>query len=261
MIGVFDSGVGGLTVVKEIFKHLPKHQIIYFGDTARLPYGTKGAGFVRKYSAKITDWLLKKNAKVIVIACHTSSAWASDYLKNKFKGIPIFEMITPGAKEAVSITGNKKIAIIGTPGTIKSGSWEERLKELDPDLKIYTKACPLFVPLVEEGWINSNVTKEVIKEYLSDLKNKGIDTLILACTHYPILEKTIKEVLGNKINIVNPAESLAKELKYFLKENPQVDLKGGDNHKFFFSDEPYHFKKISKMCFRKQIDPVVKDPF
>ena len=134
MIGIFDSGVGGLTVVKEIFKKLPEYQIIYFGDTARLPYGTKGADFVRRYSIKITDWLLKKEAKLIVIACHTSSAWASDSLKKEFKKVPIFEVITPAVKEVLSATKNKKIGIIGTPGTIKSGSWKKKLLELDSNL-------------------------------------------------------------------------------------------------------------------------------
>ncbi len=263
MIGIFDSGVGGLTVVKEIFRHLPEYQIIYFGDTARLPYGTKGDDFVRKYSAKITDWLLKKGAKIIVVACHTSSAWASESLKKQFAGIPIFEMINPGVKEAVKITKNKKIGIIGTPGTIKSGAWEKKLLELEPNLKIYSKSCPLFVPLVEEGWVDKKITKEVAKKYLKDFKNKKIDTLILACTHYPILEKIIKETVDGKVKIVNPAESLARELKLFLKNNPQIasKIKKGKNHKFFFSDEPYNLEKISRLCFNKKIKPIIKDPF
>lgn len=262
MIGIFDSGVGGLTVVKEIFKKLPEYQIIYFGDTARLPYGTKGADFVRRYSIKITDWLLKKEAKLIVIACHTSSAWASDSLKKKFKKVPIFEVITPAVKEVLSATKNKKIGIIGTPGTIKSGSWKKKLLELDSNLKIYSKSCPLFVPLVEEGWVDKKVTKEIVKEYLNPLIEKEIDTLILACTHYPMLEKVIREEIGPKIKIVNPAESLAKELKLFLEKNPQITFKGkGKNHQFFFSDEPYNLEKISKLCLNQKIQPIIKDPF
>ena len=255
MIGVFDSGVGGLTVVKEIFKYLPDFQIIYFGDTARLPYGTKGADFVKRYSAKITNWLLKNQAQVIVIACHTSSAWASDFLKEEFKGIPIFEMITPGAKETVALTKNKKVGIIGTQGTIKSKSWDRKLKELKAGLKIYSKACPLFVPLVEEGWIDKEITRQVVKEYLKDFKK--IDSLILACTHYPILEKLISKEI--KAKIINPAESLAKELKLFLNDNPQIafKIKQGKNHKFFFSDEPYNLKKISKLCLDQEIKPKI----
>jgi len=275
MIGVFDSGVGGLTIVKEIFKYLPEYQIIYFGDTARLPYGTKGADFVQRYSAKIVNWLLKKKAKLIVVACHTSSAWASDFLKEKFsapKGrdlaegenkMPIFEMITPGASEAANSTKSRKVGIIGTSGTIKSGSWEKKLLELNPGLKIYSKPCPLFVSLVEEGWINKGVTKKIAEEYLEPFKEKKIDTLVLACTHYPLLKKIIGEVVGTNIKIINPAESLAKELKLFLKDNLQIasQIKKGKNHQFFFSDQPYNLEKISHLCFDRQIKPIIKDPF
>ncbi|MFH1656307.1 MAG: glutamate racemase [Candidatus Nealsonbacteria bacterium] len=262
MIGVFDSGVGGLTVVKEIFKQLPEYQIIYFGDTARLPYGTKGANFVKRYSEKITSWLLNKDAKIIVIACHTSSAWASNSLKKKFKKVPIFEMITSASQDVVDITQNKKIGIIGTPGTIKSKAFEKKLLELDSNLEIYSKSCPLFVSLAEEGWVDNKITKEIIKEYLEPLKNKGIDTLVLACTHYPLLEKAIKEVVGD-INIINPAKSVAKEIKLFLENNPQIiaKIKKGKNHQFFFSDEPYNFEKISHLCFNKKLKIKINDPF
>ena len=251
MIGIFDSGVGGLTVVKEIFKQLPERQIIYFGDTARLPYGTKGADFVKRYSAKITEWLLNKDAKIIVIACHTSSSWASDYLKKKYKGVPIFEMITPAAKDVVGVTENKKIGIIGTPGTIRSGAFKKELLKIDSSLKIYSSPCPLFVPLAEEGLVEGKIPKEVVEKYLNPLKEKGIDTLVLACTHYPLLKKTIKEAMGPKVNIVNPAESVAKEIKTYLEDNPQFasKLRKGKNHQFFFSDEPYNLKKISHLVF------------
>ena len=263
MIGVFDSGVGGLTVIKEVIKNLPECQIIYFGDTARLPYGTKGEDFIKKYSAKITDWLLSKGVKVVIIACHTSSAWAGDFLKNDFKGVPIFEMITPGAREAARATKNGKIGIIGTPGTIKSLSWQKKLLGINPRLKIYAKSCPLFVPLVEEGWINKKVTRNIVKEYLKHFKKKEIDSLILACTHYPVLEKIIKKEIGRKVKIINPAKSLAKELKLFLKNNPGIAsaIKKGQNHKFFFSDEPYNLNKISKLCLAQKIKPIIKNPF
>jgi glutamate racemase len=261
MIGVFDSGVGGLTVVKEIFKYLPKYQIIYFGDTARLPYGTKGADFVKQYSSKITQWLLDNDAKVIVIACHTSSSWAGDFLKEEFKNIPIFDMINPALKEVLSKTKNKKIGIIGTPGTIRSNSWKNHLLRLDPSLSIYSRECPLFVPLVEEGWVNKKITKDVVKEYLKYFKDKNIDTLVLACTHYPILEKIIKKEI--KANIINPAESLAKDLKIFLDNNPHIfsEIQKGSSHKFFFSDEPYNLKKISNICLKKEIKVKILDPF
>ncbi len=258
-----DSGVGGLTVVKEIFKYLPEYQIIYFGDTARLPYGTKGAAFVKKYSAKITNWLLHKNAKIIVIACHTSSAWASEFLRNKYKGVPIFDMISLAAKEVVLSTKNKKIGIIGTPGTIKSSAWSKKLKKLDPSLKIYLQSCPLFVPMVEMGFTRGQVTEKVVKEYLKKIKSNDVDVLVLACTHYPLLEKVIKKVVGPKVKIINPAKSAAKEIKKFLSNNPAIEkkIKKGRNHQFFFSDEPYNLEKISHLCFNRKIKPIIKDPF
>lgn len=263
MIGVFDSGVGGLTVVKEIFKYLPGYQIIYFGDTARLPYGTKGAGFVKRYSKKITQWLLNKEAKIIVIACNTSSAWAADSLKKEFKNIPIFEMISPAVKDAIEKTENKKIGIIGTPGTIKSGVYRKKLLELDKGLKFFSQSCPLFVPLVEEGWISEKITEEIAKKYLNSLKEKNIGSLVLGCTHYPLLKNIITKTIGNKTKIINPAESLAKDLKSFLEKNPKIEkqIKKGDKHQFFFSDEPYNFEKISRLCFNKKIKPIIKDPF
>jgi len=253
MIGVFDSGVGGLSVVKEIFKELPQYPLIYFGDTARLPYGTKGADFVKRYSAKIIDWLLKRGAEIIVIACHTSSSWAADFLKNKFKGVPIFEMLGPAIKEV----SGKKIGIIGTPGTIKSGSWEKKLLEFNPKLKIYSRACPLFVPLVEEGWINKKITREVAGEYLKEFKNRGVDNLILACTHYPMLERVIRRAVGSGVRVINPAESVARELKFFLADKEPLIGKT----QFFFSDQPYNLDKISHLCLNQKIRPIIKDPF
>lgn len=263
MIGIFDSGVGGLTVVKEIFKYLPDYQIIYFGDTARLPYGTKGADFVKKYSEKITEWLLEKNAKIIVIACNTSSAWASDSLKKRFKATPIFEMINPAVTEAIKTTKNKKIGVIGTPGTIKSNAYQQKLSKIDPSLEIFSQPCPLLVPLVEEGILDDKITIEIIKKYLEPLKEGGIDTLILGCTHYPLLKKVIEDTIDSGIKVINPAESLAKELKNYLENNPEVEkkIKRGLDHEFFFSDEPYNLEKISHLCFNKKINPVINDPF
>ena len=249
MIGVFDSGVGGLTVVKQIFKNRPNQKIIYFGDTARLPYGTKGADFVKKYSEKITEWLLNKGVEKIVVACHTSSALAGDYLKEKF-GDRIIDMITPVAEK---ISGGK-IGIIGTPGTIKSKAWEKSLLKINPKLKIYSKACPLFVPLVEEGLINTTATQEIVRNYLKNFKN--IDTLVLACTHYPLLKNIIRKEIGKNVEIIDPAVILAREL------NLDSRFRGNDNNsEFYFSDTPYNFEKISKLCLKKSIKPIVSDPF
>lgn len=254
MIGIFDSGVGGLTVAKEIFKELPGQKTIYFGDTARLPYGTKGEDFVKKYSAKITGWLLAKKAKVIVIACHTSSAWAANFLKNKYKNVPIFDMISFSAKE-IAEGSKKRIGIIGTPGTIESGSWEKALKKENSKLKIFTKSCPLFVPMAEMGFTKGSIAEEVAGEYLEALKSKKVDVLILACTHYPLLKETIKKVMGPEVKIINPAEIIAKEVKKYIVKNPRLAEKGGPQ--FYFSDKPYNLKAFNL----KKIRPIINDPF
>jgi glutamate racemase len=263
MIGIFDSGVGGLTVVKEFLKYLPEYQIIYFGDTARLPYGTKGDAFVKKYSEKITEWLLKKRAGIVVIACNTVSACAADFLRSNHKGVPIFDMINLSAEEVVLNTKNKKIGIIGTPGTIRSNAWTKKLKKLDPSLKIYLQSCPLFVPMVEMGFTKGQVTEKLVREYLKKIKSNNVDTLVLACTHYPLLEKVIKKVMGPKVKIINPAESAAKQVKKYLEEHQDLakKIKKGNNHKFFFSDKPYDLEKINHLCFKKKINPIIKDPF
>ncbi len=263
MIGIFDSGVGGLTVTKEVFKYLPEYQVIYFGDTARLPYGTKGADFVKKYSGKITGWLLNKNAKIIVVACNTSSAWAADFLREQYKGVPIFDMISFAAKDVAVAAKNKKIGIIGTPGTIKSKAWANELKKIDPKLKIYSQACPLFVPMVEMGFTKGAVAEKIAKEYLKKIKASNVDVLVLACTHYPLLESVIKKAVGKNVKIINPAESTAKKIKEFLKDNPEIEkeIQKGNGHEFYFSDEPYDLEKIGHLCFKKQIKPIVGDPF
>lgn len=256
MIGIFDSGIGGLTVVKEFFRFFPKYQIIYFGDNARLPYGTKSPHLIKKWSKEIVQWLLDKGAKVIVIACHTASALAADFLRKEFPKIIFFDIISPGIKTAVQFSQNKKIGIIGTPSTIKSQIHKKKLLKIDSSLKIYSRACPLFVPLVEEGWVEHKVTQEIAKIYLDPLKKKKIDTLILACTHYPILEKTISKIMGKKVKIINPARDLVGDFKNFLQNNKKVELKlkKNKNHYFFFSDQPYNFNRLSQLCLRREIN-------
>ena len=257
MIGIFDSGVGGLTLVKEIFKYLPDYQIIYFGDTAHLPYGTKSKRLVRKWSKEIVKFLLKKGAKVILIACHTASALAADFLKKEFPRIHIFEIITPALKTALKVSQNNKIGIIGSPGTIRSQIHKKKILRFKPDLKIYVQSCPLLVPLVEEGWGGKPETREITKDYLLPLKRKGIDTLILACTHYPLIKNTIAKIIGANVKIINPAEDLAKEFKNYLNQNKIIrqQLKKGKNHHFFVSDEPYNLKILSKLSLSKEINP------
>ncbi len=248
MIGIFDSGIGGLTVAKEIIEQLP-YQIIYLGDNARIPYGTKSKTTVLKYSIENTKFLLNQGAKLIVIACHTASSLAEEELKRKFK-IPIFGVLKPGIEEALRTTVNKKIGIIGTSSTISSKAHQKLIKTLNPEIEVFSVACPLFVPLVEENWEKRPETKKIARYYLKTLKRKQIDTLILACTHYPILSSVISEVMGKKVKLVDPAKIIPLTLKQFLSNHPEIEssLKKGDSHKFYFSDYPpkipFAFQKL-----------------
>jgi len=250
MIGIFDSGVGGLTVVREIFKILPDYQIVYFGDTAHLPYGTKSKEAVCRYSLANAQFLLNQGAKIIVIACHTASSLAVDTLRKKFPKIPIFDVVKPGIKQALEVTKNKKIGIIGTSSTIRSEAHKKALLSLNQEVEVFSQACPLLVPLVEEGWINRSETRRIVKYYLRHLKQKQIDTLILACTHYPLLENLISSIAGRRVTLVDPAREVAKELKEFLEKNKDIaqTLKKGKDHKFFVSDVPYKFGELSRRC-------------
>ena len=214
-IGVFDSGVGGLTVAREIMRNLPSEKIVYFGDTARVPYGSKSKETVIRYSRQIIRFLQEQQVKAIVIACNTASAFALDAVRDEFD-LPIIGVIEPGAKVAAAQTRNKKVGVIGTVGTIGTGIHAEYLKSLDPEITVYGKACPLFVPLVEEGWLHDPVTDEVVARYLKELQEKDIDTLILGCTHYPLLRSTIRKIMGDQVCLVNPAYETARELKQLL---------------------------------------------
>lgn len=244
-IGVFDSGVGGLTVVKEIMNQIPGETIIYFGDTARLPYGNKSKKTVITYTRQIVRFLMTKGVKAIVIACNTASAFALETVKAEFD-IPIIGVVKPGAKVAAETTKNGRIGVIGTEGTIQSGIYNEFLSQTNPLVQVFGKACPLFVPLVEEGLIDDPVTLEMAKRYISELMDKEIDTLVLGCTHYPLLRKTIRKIVGDDIQLVNPAYETAKSLKEVLTEN---NIKNDNNlkldHKFFVSDGAEKFKRFA----------------
>ncbi|NQU99528.1 MAG: glutamate racemase [Parcubacteria group bacterium] len=256
MIGIFDSGIGGLTVVKQIFKTLPQHKIVYFGDTARLPYGTKSEEAIIQFSIQNTEFLIEKGAKVIVIACHTASSVAADILREKFPDVPIFDVAGSGLEKAANISRKKKIGIMGTAATIKSGAHEKFLKNINPDIKVYPKACPLLVPLIEEGWLKRMETRKILRYYLRPLKLKQIDILVLACTHYPLLYKAIDSISGKSVKVVDPAEELAQELKEFLEKNPDVEStleKNGKKHKFYVSDVPYRFNDLSKKILGEKI--------
>jgi glutamate racemase len=244
-IGVFDSGVGGLTVVKEIMRQIPGESIIYFGDTARLPYGNKSKETIITYTRQIVRFLMGKGVKAIVIACGTASAFALETIKTEFD-IPIIGVVKPGAKVAAETTKNGNIGVIGTEGTIQSGIYNEILSQTDPQVKVFGKACPLFVPLVEEGLIDDPITVEMIRRYISELLENNIDTLVLGCTHYPLLRKTIRKVVGDRIELVNPAYETAISLKKVLQEEHlENDDTVKTDHKFFVSDGAEKFRKFA----------------
>jgi glutamate racemase len=247
MIGVFDSGVGGLTVVKEIKLALPDAPIIYFGDTARLPYGNKSAQTIQKYSREITDFLAKKGCETIIIACNSASSVAADFLRKNFPGLTIYDVVSSGAEAIVEATKSKKVGVIGTTATIASGVYKKKISQLDPKIEVFTKACPLFVSLVEENWIRRPETKKIARAYLKELKTKKMDAFLLGCTHYPLLEKVIAGVMGKRVKLVSSGRKLAEELR---KRNIGGS-EGGD--KYFVSDLTPHFEKLAGKILGKKI--------
>ncbi len=236
MIGVFDSGIGGLTVVREIRRVLKNIDIIYFGDTARLPYGNKSKSMIIQASRRIVEFLMDKGAGLIVIACHSASSNALPVLEKEFK-IPIIGVIKPSVEDAIAVTKNRKVGVIGTVATIESKSYFNELKKRK--IEVYQKSCPLFVPLVEEGLTDGFITEEIAKRYLNPLKKKGIDTLILGCTHYPLLKDVISKIMKN-VYLIDPAKSVAEEVK------KMIDDKGNRKLKVYLSDKPRRLKEIAK---------------
>lgn len=223
-IGVFDSGVGGLTVAREIMRQLPNEDIVYFGDTARVPYGSKSKKTVLKYSKQIVRFLLTKDVKAVVVACNTASALALDEIAEEIE-IPVIGVVKPGAKMAVETTKTGTVGVIATQSTIKSGIYNDYIRELNPDITVVSKACPLFVPLVEEGLLEDRVTDDIVGRYLQELKEYHVDALVLGCTHYPLLRNTIKRFMGEEVHLVNPAYETAKSLKELLTEQGILNKK------------------------------------
>lgn len=247
-IGVFDSGVGGLTVVREIMRQIPNEKIVYFGDTARVPYGSKSKETVTRYARQIVRFLQTQDVKAIVVACNTASAYALDEIE-KEADIPMIGVVKPGTKAAAEATSNGKIGVIGTEGTIGSGIYSRYIKEINHDVSVIGKACPLFVPLVEEGLWQDPVTDEIAKRYLTELIDIGIDTLILGCTHYPLIRSTVGRIMGEGVQLVNPAYETARELKELLEAEHILndeEAKLGDNrYRFFVSDAAEKFKHFA----------------
>ncbi|MFP4697791.1 MAG: glutamate racemase [Eubacteriales bacterium] len=255
-IGIFDSGVGGLTVAKEIMTMLPNENIIYFGDTARVPYGSKSKETIVRFSMQIIRFLLTKSVKAIVIACNTASAYALEEVSSMFD-VPIIGVHLPGAAEtAVKVTSNKKIGIIGTEGTIHSNIYHQYIHRIMPEADVIGRACPLFVPLVEEGLIDDCVTYEIANRYLSILKEKGVDTLVLGCTHYPLIKDTIQKVMGDSVSLINPASETAKTLKNLLKEKNTINNQIGTDYDFYVSDRAEKWEQFAKRILNRGMVPV-----
>ncbi len=246
-VGVFDSGVGGLTVAREIMRQLPNENLVYFGDTARVPYGSKSRDTIIRYSKQIIHFLKTKKVKAIVIACNTASALALDVVR-EVSDIPIIGVVEPGARAALQITQTKKVGVIGTEATVQSAMYGKIIKELDPSVTVLGKACPLFVPLVEEGFAKHKVTEEIIDYYLASMKDSDIDSLILGCTHYPLLRSRIRAYMGEKIQLVNPAYETAMDLKGILKQRGMENVgKEGEHaaYSFYVSDAADKFKQFA----------------
>ena len=244
-IGVFDSGVGGLTVMKEIMHQIPNEKIIYFGDTARVPYGNKSKDTVLRFSRQIVRFLKTQEVKAIVIACNTASAYALPDIEKEID-IPIIGVVRPGAKVAAQVTQNGKVGVIATEGTINSHIYADYIKKINAQATVIGKACPLFVPLAEEGLWEDPVTDEIARRYLAELIDIGIDTLILGCTHYPLIRNTIGRIMGDRVTLVNPAYETARELKELLQEkdllNDETHRLGEEHYRFFVSDGAEKFK-------------------
>jgi len=255
-IGVFDSGVGGLTVAREIMRHLPNENLVYFGDTARVPYGSKSKETIIRYSRQILRFLAAQEVKAVVIACNTASALALDVVREEID-IPIIGVIVPGARAAVYATENKKIGVVGTEATIRSKMYTKIMTDMDPDVAVIGKACPLFVPLVEEGFAKHKVTEDVIDYYLASMKDIGLDTMILGCTHYPLLRSRIKAYMGEDISIVNPAYETAMDIKEILRSQDLLNEGQEDavpSYEFYVSDAADKFKEFANSILPYDID-------
>lgn len=243
-IGVFDSGIGGLTVVRALMGAMPSESIVYFGDTARVPYGTKSRKTIVKFSLENVEFLLRCGVKCIVIACNTSSAFALPTLRKYFK-VPIIGVIRPGAAAAARATRVKRVGVIGTRATVRSGAYEAAIKRLDPSIHVVSQSCPLFVPLVEEGWLDGGICADVAQKYLAPLRQERIDTLILGCTHYPLLTHTIRDVMGPEVTLIDSAHETVAEVRGVLMGNDLLAAATAKpKYRFFVTDEPRQFSDV-----------------
>ncbi len=253
-IGIFDSGVGGLTVMREVMEQLPYENIIYLGDTARIPYGSKSDQTIRKYANQCSSFLKSKDVKTIVIACNTASSIALENVQKNFD-LPVIGVIDPGARSAAAVTENGRIGVIGTIATINSNAYQAKIMEYLHDAEVIGIPCPLFVPIVEEGWEYSNVAELTAEKYLDELIEHDVDTLVLGCTHYPILRYTIKKVVGPDVRLVNPAYETARDLKKLLTENNMLNENYANaKYEYYASDAPERLRRIGGNFLKKEIN-------
>ncbi len=256
-IAVFDSGVGGLTIVKEILNVLPYESVVYLGDTARVPYGAKSKETVTRFTEEAISFLKDKGIKILLIACNTSSSLALPNL-NKDYDFKIIGVVDAGVEEAVKVSRVKRVGVIGTEATINSKAYEKRLKELDPDIEVFSKSCPLFVPLVEESWIDEPESFKIAEKYLKSLKDKKIDTLILGCTHYPFMKKIIQYGIGEHVALIDSAKAFVKRVRKVLLEDNILSDNKEREHEFYVTDEPSKFKSFSELFLGNNIGSIKK---
>src|SRR5436189_6002191 len=245
-LGVFDSGIGGLTVARALFERLPHDAVLYFGDTARVPYGPNSPETVRRYSAEILAYLLDRGVKAVVVACNTSTAHALDHLRARAP-VPVVGVIEPGARAAAAATRSGTIGVIGTAGTVASGAYERAIKAVRPDATVVSQACPLFVPLVEEGWFDHPAAELIAREYLQPLSRAAIDVLVLGCTHYPLLKPLLQRVLGPGVRLIDSAEATAAAVERELERQGLLANGGAHEHRFVVSDDEPHFRKVGAL--------------
>ncbi len=258
-IGVFDSGLGGISVVRAIIDLLPHEHLVYFGDTARVPYGSKSEETVIRFAHQISSFLREKQVKMIVVACNTASAVALQSLQNSFN-IPIVGVIEPGSEAAVAAAKHKRIGVIGTASTIRSGAYRTAIRSLDPEMEVIDQSCPLLVPLVEEDWPHDGVVSQVLESYLAYLKSQNPDSLILGCTHYPYLKSIIQEVMGSSVRLVDSGEETATQVQKVLNEMGLLNHGNGDpgKHNFYVSDFPQKFEETASRFLGRPLDKLFK---
>lgn len=262
-IGIFDSGLGGLTVVREVIRQLPDERIIYFGDTARVPYGPKSPETVRRYSREIAEFLMSEDVKAIIVACNTATAHALPVLQAEFD-LPVIGVVEPGARAAVAASRRGELGVIGTAGTIGSGAYERAIRQIAPNAHIMARACPLFVPLVEEGWLDTDATRLIAREYLAPMKAAHVDTLVLGCTHYPLLKPLLADMLGPDVVLIDSAQETAAEAGRVLESRGLLAPSGGEGwrrsaapaHRFVASDAPDHFLRLGQRFLGSAIECV-----